>query len=134
MARVRTAKHPKNEEAAETETAGVEPRKVTKAQAVRDALADGLDGLDEIVKFAKSRYGLEVTKQQASIYKSKEKMKSAASLKRGRKPKPAVEGYIAPPKSTPKDDADLLDAMEAMKPLVASLGAEKVKRIVDLLG
>jgi len=24
--------------------------------------------------------------------------------------------------------------MEAMKPLVASLGAEKVKRIVDLLG
>lgn len=28
----------------------------------------------------------------------------------------------------------LLVAMEAMKPLVANMGAEKVKRIVDLLG
>ena len=31
-------------------------------------------------------------------------------------------------------DGDLLEALEAMKPLVASMGAEKVKRLVDLLG
>ena len=30
--------------------------------------------------------------------------------------------------------SELLDAMEAMKPLVGSLGKEQVKRIVDLLG
>jgi hypothetical protein len=134
MARARTAKHPKTEEAAETEAAGIELKKITKAQAVRDALADGLDGLDEIVDFAKTRYGLEVTKQAASIYKSKEKMKAAASSKRGRKPKAAVEGYLAPPKIEAKGDGDLIEALEAMKPLVASLGAEKVKRLVDLLG
>jgi hypothetical protein len=29
---------------------------------------------------------------------------------------------------------DLLAALEAMKPLVVALGAEKVKRVADLLG
>ena len=31
-------------------------------------------------------------------------------------------------------EADLLKMMEAMKPLVANLGADKLKRIVNLLG
>jgi hypothetical protein len=39
-----------------------------------------------------------------------------------------------PPKPAPTGGSGLLDAMEAIKPLVASLGAEKVKRIGDLLG
>ena len=62
------------------------------------------------------------------------------AAKPGRKPKAApsqaVEGYLsAPPKQRGTGaEPDLLDAMEAMKPLVASLGADKVKRIVDLLG
>jgi hypothetical protein len=133
MARARTAKHPKTEEAAETEAAGQPLKKITKAQAVRDALEDGLDGLDDIVNFAQTRYGLEITKQQASIYKSKEKMK-AVSSKPGRKPKAAVEGYLAPPKSEAKGDGDLIDALEALKPLIAQYGVDKVKRLVEVLG
>jgi hypothetical protein len=35
---------------------------------------------------------------------------------------------------TEKAGSELLDAMEAMKPLVSSLGKKQVKRIVDLLG
>jgi hypothetical protein len=50
------------------------------------------------------------------------------------RPQPAGEGYLAPPKIEAKGDVDLIEALEAMKPLVASLGAEKVKRLVDLLG
>ena len=46
----------------------------------------------------------------------------------------AVEGYLAPSKIDAIGDGDLLDALEKMKPLVASLGPDKVKRIVDLLG
>jgi hypothetical protein len=58
--------------------------------------------------------------------------------RRCRKPKAApgqgVEGYLTPPpKPAQAAVSDLLDAMEAMKPLVASLGKEQVKRI-DLLG
>ena len=68
----------------------------------------------------------------------KEKAQDAAPAARpARKPKAAaqaVEGYLAPPSFPDDGGIDLLDAMEAMKPLIASLGAEKVKRIVDLLG
>lgn len=58
------------------------------------------------------------------------------ALKEGiESPEEAVEGYLAPPPQHPASgETDLLDAMEAMKPLVASLGKEQVKRIVDLLG
>jgi hypothetical protein len=35
---------------------------------------------------------------------------------------------------TEKAGSELLEVMEAMKPLVASLGKEQVKRIIDLLG
>jgi hypothetical protein len=70
----------------------------------------------------------------------KKESSSAPKGKPGRTPRAApsqaVEGYLAPP---PKPrgsggEPDILEAMEAMKPLVASLGADKVKRIVDLLG
>ena len=86
-----------------------------------------------------------MTRQTFSSYKSELEGKggqeeaAAPKGKPGRKPKAApsqaVEGYLAPP---PKPQAaggetDLLAAMEAMKPLVAALGADKVKRIADLL-
>lgn len=60
-----------------------------------------------------------------------------AEAKPGRRPKtaaPAVEGNLAPPPPAPTGGSDLPDAIEAIKPLVARLGEEQVKRIVDLLG
>jgi hypothetical protein len=45
-----------------------------------------------------------------------------------------LEGYLAPPKIDAKGDGDLIEALEAMKPLVASLGKAQVHRLVDLLG
>ena len=61
----------------------------------------------------------------------------AAKGKPGRKPKESlsqgVDGYLATPPQAANGEADLLAAMEAMKPLVAALGADKVKRIADLL-
>lgn len=129
MARPRTAKHPEPDISA----APSPEQKITKTQAVRNALADGLEKIDEIIEFAKTRHGLDISRQQASIYKSKEKMKGATGAKRGPKPKAAVDGYLAPPKIEAKGDGDLLDALEALKPLIASLGADKVRRLVDVL-
>jgi hypothetical protein len=57
--------------------------------------------------------------------------------KPGRKPKAsaATEGYLAPPPKPPADGGpDLLDSLESLKPLIAQYGAERVKRMVDLLG
>ena len=47
-----------------------------------------------------------------------------------------VEGYIAPPPRQPATGSrpDLLEFLEALKPLVVSLGVEKVKRLAELLG
>lgn len=120
---------------------------ISKAAAVRDALEQGEDGPEDGVAYIKKIHGIEMTRQSFSSYKAQEKARQAkksgkpapaAEAKPGRKPKaasPAAEGYLAPPpKPTPAGGSDLLDAMEAMKPLVASLGKEQVKRIVDLLG
>jgi hypothetical protein len=92
--------------------------------------------------YIRKEFGIEIAPQHFSNVKSQLKKRGGGGApkgKPGRKPKAAagasVEGYLAPPpKRASSGEPDLLAAMEAMKPLVASLGADKVKRIVDLLG
>ena len=143
MARPRTAKHPKVEEPMPETVAGGGQEghgivAVSKADMVRAALAAGMETPTDGLGFIKSKYGIDFPRPMWSSYKAQlraqEQKKALKGAKPGRKPKAAVEGYLAPPKVTPKGDGDLLDALEAMKPLVASLGAEKVHRLVDLLG
>lgn len=99
-------------------------------------LAEGIDNPSVASSEIKSRFGIDVTPQHFSATKSQMKSKAGKQKgKPGRKPKAAVEGYLAPPpKPQAAGETDLLAAMEAMKPLVAALGADKVKRIADLLG
>src|SRR4051794_11734926 len=119
---------------------GFATESITKSEAVRRALADGVDQPADGVAYIKDNFGLEIGPQHFSAVKATEKKKGEAvpKGKPGRKPKAApsqaVEGYLAPPQPAPSGNSELLAAMEAMKPLVASLGKEQVKRIVDLLG
>lgn len=143
MGRPRTAKHPKAEQVAPPEPEEhAEPpaggMAVSKSAAAREAIAQGIDSPDDAVAFIKQRFGIEMSKPHFSAVKSQLKKREAGGEaapkgRPGRKPKAAIEGYLAPPKVVPTGEGDLLEALEAMKPLVASLGAEKVKRIVDLL-
>ena len=111
---------------------------VSKAEAVRQAFVQGLDELDDIEGFIKSHYGIEMPRQQLSAYKAQAKAKvrktEGETPKRGRKPKAAIEGYLAPPKIEAKGDGDLLEALKSLKGLVNTHGADKVKQMVDLLG
>jgi hypothetical protein len=111
---------------------------VKKAEAVRQALAAGHDSPPEAVAFIKQRFGIDMAKQHFSAVKSQLKKREAEGggepKKRGPRKTEAVEGNVAPPPKKAAGQPDLLAAMEAMKPLVASLGADKVKRLVDLLG
>ena len=110
-----------------------EPQKaVSKANAARAALAEGIEAPQKAVAFIKKRFGIEMNPQHFSAFKSQVRKKEAAS-------KPAAERADSSPASpTPKPsaggEADLLAALETMKPLIAQYGADKVKRIVDLLG
>jgi hypothetical protein len=129
----------------ETEEQDDEPaaggKAMSKAEAIRRALAAGFEGPQEGTAYIRKEFGIEVAPQHFSATKSQLKSREGSKKpkgKPGRKPKAAsqgVEGYLAPPqKPEPIGGSDLLDAMEVMKPLVASLGKEQVKRIVDLLG
>lgn len=110
---------------------------ISKAEAIRRALAEGLDMPEEGTEFIRKTFGLEVSKPHFSATKSQLKSRVPngdahhGSRIRGSRP---FDGFLAPSsKSFPAGEADLLAAMEAMKPLVASLGVDKVKRIADLL-
>ena len=111
------------------------------ADAARAALAEGIEGLREAVTFIKTRFGIDMNPQHFSATKSlikKKERESQATAKKAspaKKRAPAIEGHLAPsPASAASGEFDLLDVMESMKPLIARYGAERVKRIVDLLG
>lgn len=110
----------------------------SKADACRAALAEGITTTEEAVIFARSEFGIEIKPTDFTLYKSKAKRsrnEAAPRGKPGRKPRPA-EGHASAP-ARPRaasGESELLEAMEAIKPLVDSMGADRVKRIVDLLG
>jgi hypothetical protein len=115
---------------------------ISKTEAVRRALAAGKESPDEGLAFIMEQFGIEMAKPHFSAVKSQQRKKqgeggSGVRGRAGRRPRGSsgrsVEGYLAPPPEA-AGDGDVLRALEAMKPLVASLGAERVKRIVDLLG
>lgn len=127
-------------EAQEPDDAG--GKGMSKTEAIRRALAAGHEGPQEGTAYIRREFGIEIAPQHFSATKSQLKSREAAKKgKPGRKPKAAapsqgVEGYLAPPprQAPAGGQQDLLAAMEAMKPLVDSLGKDQVKRIVDLLG
>jgi hypothetical protein len=144
MARTNSAKtspkHRKPEDEGQDTPSHVE-KPVKKVDAAKAALNEGIESPQLAVAYIAKRFGIELDPQHFSSIKSQLKKKQGLAepaAKRGPKPKDAaaVEGYPAPPpKPQPATgEPDLLAAMETMKPLIAALGAEKVKRIVDLLG
>src|SRR5262249_4242601 len=103
---------------------------IKKADAVRAALAEGVESPSEAVDFIRKRFGIEIAKQHFSAQKSQLKKRDEARKVRrpehGTKSK-AVRGYLAPPpKIVPTGEGDLLDVMESMKPLIAQYGADRV--------
>lgn len=126
-----------------SKTAAVEPEPVeeapvesgsdiSNAQAVRNAMAEGLDDISEIDAYVRDNYGKDIPRQQISAYKSQTRRKAGEAPTRGRRPRAAVEGYLAPPTRS-KNDGDLIETLQALKPLVAKVGVENVKKLAELL-
>lgn len=113
---------------------------VSKSEAIRKALAAGFEGPQEGSAYIRSQFGLDVGPRHFSAVKAHEKSKDTA-VSKGRPParrgRPrSIEGILSAPKlQVPATgEGELIAALEAMKPLVASLGVDKVKRIAELLG
>ena len=148
MARKSTKAQPQHVEPEDESQEPPEPKAATrkvasKAEAVRQALSAGFEGPQEGTAYIRQEFGIEMAPQHFSAVKSQLKKKldsGTPAVRKGRgRPKgsksQAVQGYLAPPPKPPADGgADLIDTLEALKPLIAQYGADKVKRIVDLLG
>ncbi len=116
--------------ASEEPAAPDEGATVSNAQAVRNALSAGHDDIDAIDKFVREQYGKDIPRQQISAYKSQTRRKAGEPTRRGRR---SIDGYLAPPRISPEGDADLIEALRALKPLVAKVGVENVKKLAELL-
>jgi hypothetical protein len=137
---------PEEEPEVEEDEPEASGKAISKAAAVRDALEQGEDSPEDGVTFIKKVHGIEMTRQTFSSYKAQEKARQAkkgvSKGKPGRKPKavapvpkaPLVEGFVAPPEK-PKavGEPDVLLALEGVKELVSQFGADRVKKMVDLL-
>jgi hypothetical protein len=114
---------------------------ISKAEAVRTAISAGKESPDDIHDFVLSKFGHDIPTRTISAYKAQAKAraakKGAPKGKPGRKPKvaaPVSNGYVAPPeKPKAAGEPDVLLALEGVKELMATYGADKVRRIVDLL-
>ena len=113
-----------------------------KSQAARAAIDAGYEKPGAAVEYIKDEFGIDMNPQHFSAIKSNYK-KALAAESPGRKaagtaPKKrsgGFGGYVAPPTGPKKiDEPDMLLALESVRDLVDQFGAEKLKRMVDLLG
>jgi hypothetical protein len=115
---------------------------MNKSQSARAAIDAGYEKPVEAVASIKRQFGIDMNPQHFSSIKSNyrktqgEAMPVKAALVPASARKvtiAAVEVHVAPP-SKPPGEGDLLDTLETLKPLIALHGADKLKRMVDLLG
>ena len=138
---------PDEEPAAVIETEAAEDAEgdgPSKSEAARQAIKAGYEKPGPAVAWIKETFGIDMNPQHFSSIKSNYLKKQGGAApapepaKPGRKPKteaPAIEGYVAPPeKPKAPGEPDVLLALESVKDLVSQFGAEKLKRMVDLLG
>ena len=134
-------------EAEEDDPAGPESassgRSLNQADMVRKAVAAGHEKPSSGVPYIKTHFGVDIDPKYYSVAKSHLKKREAKSssapepTKRGPKPKvnPPTAAPPAPSsKAASNGEPDLIESLETLKPLIAAMGAEKVKRLVDLLG
>jgi len=110
------------QEAAGTATA----EKITKSEAVRRAVAEGVDKPTDAVAFIKERFGVEISAQHFSSIKSQEAKKAGKPGRRGRKPREAA-AVVATPNGSRVGNRNPAELARQVKQLVESFGAEAVR-------
>ena len=108
---------------------------ISKADAVRAALAEGIDTPDEGIAFLQKRFGIEMGKPMWSSYKAQEKARKAklngdAPPKLGRPPAVATDAP-APARSI-ATGGSVSDSLKSVKELVDRLGADEVIKIAEI--
>ena len=105
-------------EAAPAETQSTEPTaSVSKADAVRAALKEGVEKPQEASAWIKEKFGIEIAPQVFSSYKSQQTKKTEGSSNHGA--------------AVPKSGSISIEAAEQVRDLVKQHGAETVKKLAE---
>ncbi len=112
---------------------------VSKAEAVRRAVAAGVETPAQGVDYVMKHFGIEMDNKTFSLNRSQQKSRQGKHVigKPGRKPKAtsqAVDGYLAPPASNGHFSGGMIGDLAAIKALVEKLGVEEVQAIAKLFG
>lgn len=140
-------KHVEPEDQSQEELEATPPESVSKVEAVRRAVAAGVETPAQGADYVMKHFGIEMDNKTFSLNRSQAKSRAAklggaTKGKPGRKPKVVAErggsivdnGFVAQPaKPRANGEGDLLETLEALKPLIASQGAARLKRLVDLI-
>jgi hypothetical protein len=105
------------------------PAVKTKADAFRAAVAHGIDSPKAISEYVKTTYGMEMSAGMVSAYKSMEKNKGKKKKAKAAK---APKAPAAAKSNGSGAGNGLMLQLESIKGLVKDLGADQVKRMVDL--
>lgn len=108
---------------------------ITKAEAIRQAMAEGIDDIGEIADFIRAKYGHDMSKPMVSSYKAQQKARDAKKAQAApapRRGRPA--GFAAAPKTAAlaSSKGDLIDDVVAVKQLVEKLGSGQVRKLIEL--
>jgi hypothetical protein len=110
------------------------PGAISKSEAVRRALADGMGQPADGVAYIQSQFGIEMGPQHFSAVKSAHLKKQGIATVNTRFQMRAAPEQAANSSAPSNGERDLIESLETLKPLIAQYGADKVKRLVDLLG
>lgn len=131
----------------EEEVTAADQPKMSKADAIRVALREGIESPDEATDMIRKRFGLDISKTHFSATKSQLKKKEGLGTPRGtRGPRaaekaPASEAAPTPApraraastaQQPPAPEGGMISDLAAVKALVKRLGVEQVKQIADL--
>jgi hypothetical protein len=133
------APEPEAQEREVPREAGGGPRAMSKVDAVRVALTEGIESPEQGTDFIRRRFGIEMGRQHFSATKSQLRNREGGvgSPKGKRAPKGGrtpASGSSPPTVGRPAAEGsmDMIDDLAAVKSLVKRLGAEQVRKIVDL--
>ncbi len=118
----------------ETPTTRGWSRGMSKAAAARAALAEGYYVPKQASAYIKHKTGIDISPQQFSAEKSRIKLRSNGATTFGPGGFLPFHGQSGGQRAGLSGDADMLEVMELIKPLIDQFGVDKVKRMVDLLG
>lgn len=106
----------------------------TKADAVRQAIAEGKDAPQEGVAYIKEKFGLDITAQQFSTYKSIAKKKAAggSGTSSGRGPGGRRKAVRSTAGTGSNGTGSAADLARQVKSLVDAYGAGQVKSMVEV--